>query len=198
MRAPAIANALRSEPRISTIISACCFSLPASAPSSQSQVMSNTRPSFACSSSALPISFSLPAKCSHAGITGNGFSPAKRASLGWGALALEGMETPGDLSILGLLAAWNEDRVVEVEDDRLVLLPGREVGELRQLDVLRADHPQAQRSHIVATRNLLARGDHVAAVERVAGERGIRMAAAVDRRHRKGVLEAVVGEGAAK
>src|SRR5258706_15752018 len=197
MRTPAIAKVLRLEVSTSTIISACCFSLPASAPSSQSQVTSKTRPSFDCSSSALTISFSLPAKCSHAGITGKGFSPANSASLGCGAWTLEGMETP-ETSILGLLAARNEDRVVEVEDHRLVLLPGREVGELRQLDVLRADHPQAQRSHVVATRNLLARGDHVAAVERVAGERGIRMAAAVDRRHRKGVLEAVVGEGAAK
>jgi len=47
--------------------------------------MSKMRPTFACSSSALPMSFSLPAKCSHAAMTGNAFYPAKSASLGCGA-----------------------------------------------------------------------------------------------------------------
>jgi hypothetical protein len=40
------------------------------------------RPSFSICSSAFRISFSLPAKCSQAGITGNGFSPANRAASG--------------------------------------------------------------------------------------------------------------------
>ena len=82
---------LAADESTSTIISACCFSLPASAPSSQSHVMSNTRPIFACSSRALPISLSLPAKCSHAGMTGKGFSPVKSASRGcgaWGSAAM--------------------------------------------------------------------------------------------------------------
>src|SRR5476649_1355478 len=152
MRTPAMAKAFFGEVSTSTIISACSFSLPASAPSSQSQVMSKTRPSFDCSSSALPINRSLPAKCSHAGITGKGFSPAKRASRGWGAAGLDDMRVgeTGRASILGLLAPWNEHGVIEVENHRLVLLPGREIGELRDLDVLRADHPQAKRSHVVA------------------------------------------------
>src|SRR5260221_2699119 len=197
MRTPAIAKVLRLEVSTSTIISACCFSLPASAPSSQSQVTSKTRPSFDCSSSALTISFSLPAKCSHAGITGKGFSPANSASLGCGAWTLEGMETP-ETSILGLLAARNEHRVVEIEDHRLVLLPGREVGQRGELDVLRADHAQPQRPHVVAPRDLLARHDDVAAIERVPGESRVRVACAMDRGHRERVLEPVVGGRAAQ
>jgi hypothetical protein len=84
MRAPAMPNALRFELSSSTIISACCFSLPAGAPSSQSQVTSKRRPIDFCRSSALTMSFSEPAKCSHAGIAGKGFSPAKSAARGWG------------------------------------------------------------------------------------------------------------------
>src|SRR5476651_2170188 len=172
MRTPAIAKAFFGEVSTSTIISACCFSLPASAPSSQSQVMSKTRPNFDCSSSALPIKRSLPAKCSHAGITGKGFSPAKRASRGWGAAALEDMRIgeTGRASILGLLAPRNEHRVIEVENDGLVLLAGREIGELGELDVLRPDHSQAKGSHVVAAGDLLPREDRVAAADRVARE----------------------------
>jgi hypothetical protein len=45
----------------STIISACCFSRPAWAPSSQSQVTSKIGPIFSRSSSAFTMIFSLPA-----------------------------------------------------------------------------------------------------------------------------------------
>ena len=88
MRAPAIANALRLDVSSSTIICACCLSLPAGAPSSQSQLTSKSRPIDFCSSSAFAISFSDPAKCSHAGSTGKGFSPAKSAALGWEEVAM--------------------------------------------------------------------------------------------------------------
>ncbi len=82
MRTPAMRCLLAGEAMTRTTISACSFSLPACAPSSQSHVMSKIGPSLSCSSSALTISFSLPAKCSQDGMTGNGFSPLNRASLG--------------------------------------------------------------------------------------------------------------------
>ena len=90
-------SVLRAEASTSTIICACSRSRPAAAPSSQSHVMSKTAPELACSSSALPISFSLPAKCSHAGMMGKGCSPANRASRGCGARerAVEGMGRTG-------------------------------------------------------------------------------------------------------
>ena len=95
MRTPTMAKALRVELASSTIISACCFSLPAGAPSSQSQVRSKSRPMDFCSSSDFTMSFSVPAMCSHAGITGNGFSPGKSAAAGWeaeeGAMASKGL-----------------------------------------------------------------------------------------------------------
>src|SRR5512134_1479840 len=65
------------------ITSACAFSWPAGAPSSQSQVTSKIGPSVSWSSSALRISFSLPAKCSQDGMTGKGRSPLNSASFGW-------------------------------------------------------------------------------------------------------------------
>ena len=46
------------------------------------------------------MSFSLPAKCSQAGIGAIAFSPANSASLGWGTFGLRGraaMDAPGSL-----------------------------------------------------------------------------------------------------
>src|SRR5262249_7793576 len=82
MRAPDIRRALASERSSRTTSSACSRSRPVGAPSSRSIVMSNV-PDLPCSSSALPMSFSDPAKCSHDGMTGNGFSPANSACCGW-------------------------------------------------------------------------------------------------------------------
>src|ERR1700682_402884 len=169
-----MANGLRREVSTSTIISACCFSLPASAPSSQSQVTSNTRPIFDWSSSAFAMSFSLPAKCSQAGITGNGFSPAKRASRGWVAIAglvLEVMRTLGKDSILGALPPRNEHRIVEVEHDGGVLLTG--LRKFRERNVLRADHPQAHGPDVVAAGDLFPPDDDMPAAQGVAGEGGV-------------------------
>jgi len=73
MRAPTRPWRLSAPLMAAATISAWAFSAPAGAPSSQSQVRSKTGPSVRCNSSALPISFSLPAKCSQAGRAGKGF-----------------------------------------------------------------------------------------------------------------------------
>ncbi|MGC4120716.1 MAG: hypothetical protein QM765_40290 [Myxococcales bacterium] len=61
MRAPTRPKRLVSSRMQAAAISACSRSAPAQAPSSQSQVMSNTGPIWACSCSAFFICFSLPA-----------------------------------------------------------------------------------------------------------------------------------------
>src|ERR1700682_2985275 len=183
MRAPAMPNVFLSDESTPTIISACSFSLPACAPSSQSQVMSKSRPIFACSSSAFTMSFSLPAKCSQAGITGKGFSPAKRASRGWVAIAglvLEVMRARGEDSILGALPPRNEHRIVEIEHDGGALLT--RLGKLRERNVLRAYHPEPHRPDVLPAGDLLPPEDDMPAPQGVAGEGGVGVGTRVDGR----------------
>ena len=80
MRTPAWRRTFAGLFRRCTIISACSRSRPGWAPSSQSQVTSKIGPSFVWISKAFAISFSLPAKCSHDGMTGNGRSPLNKAA----------------------------------------------------------------------------------------------------------------------
>src|SRR3954470_3319074 len=97
MRTPAWRNLFAGLVSRRAIISACSRSRPAWAPSSQSQVTSKIGPSFAWISKAFTISFSLPAKCSHDGITGNGRSPLNKAAWGWSGLDI-GLARPAPLA----------------------------------------------------------------------------------------------------
>ena len=71
------------------------------------------RPILSCSSSALRISFSLPAKCSQAGMAGKGFSPANRASLGWAGVRT--WRSSWCIRILASASSRHQHRVVQIQ-----------------------------------------------------------------------------------
>src|ERR1700693_2597147 len=93
---------------------------------------------------ALPISFSLPAKCSHTASAGNALSPAKRASFGWTCMLI-GFSNDSRFS-------RDDDSVVEIEHDvrrvGLPALPGAGKDDRRRRGVLDADHAQPQRAEV--------------------------------------------------
>src|ERR1700684_1469857 len=157
MRTPACLNLLPAECCMRTIISACSRSLPAGAPSSQSQVTSKMGPNSACNSSALPMRTSLPAKCSQDGMIGNGFSPWNSAVFGCTALAARVVIGSSVQNTL----ARHQYGVIEIEHDVRVIRGFAVALDFRRIEfagceVLDADQAQAQRAEVVAPRQFPA------------------------------------------